>query len=70
MAQFLLEQPYLAVGGHNLVPSGKYRYGSMLTAFPASFMPMISLTYLLAAQECFRLKRFHMPREPELPLFF
>ena len=38
-----------------LLKKGKYRFGSLLTAFPASFMTAVSLTYLLMAKEGFRL---------------
>ena len=40
-----------------LLKKGKYRFGSLLTAFPASFMTAVSLTYLLMAQEGFRLNQ-------------
>ena len=38
-----------------LLKKGKYRFGSLLTAFPASFMTAVSITYLLVAKEGFRL---------------
>ena len=38
-----------------LLKKGKYRFGSLLTAFPASFMTAVSLTYLLMAKEGFQL---------------
>ena len=38
-----------------LLKKGKYRFGSLLTAFPAAFMTAVSLTYILMAQEGFRL---------------
>ena len=38
-----------------LLKKGKYRFGSLLTAFPAVFMTGVSLTYILIAQEGFRL---------------
>lgn len=38
-----------------LIKEGKYRFGSLLTAFPATFMTGVSVTYILAAQEGFRL---------------
>ena len=38
-----------------LLKKGKYRFGSLLTAFPASFMTAVSLTYILMAKEGFRL---------------
>lgn len=38
-----------------LVKKGKYRFGSLLTAFPATFMSAVSMTYILTAQEGFRL---------------
>ena len=38
-----------------LLKEGKYRFGSLLTAFPAAFMTAVSITYILIAQEGFRL---------------
>ena len=38
-----------------LLKKGKYRFGSLLTAFPAAFMSAVSLTYIMTAQEGFRL---------------
>lgn len=38
-----------------LLKECKYRYGSLLTALPASFMTAVSLTYILMAEEGFRL---------------
>ena len=38
-----------------LLKKGKYRFGSLLTAFPASFMTSVSITYILMAKEGFRL---------------
>lgn len=38
-----------------LLKKGKYRFGSLLTALPASFMTAVSLTYILMADEGFRL---------------
>ena len=38
-----------------LVKEGKHRLGSLLTALPATFMTGVSLTYILMAQEGFRL---------------
>ena len=38
-----------------LLKKGKYRFGSLLTAFPATFMSAVSLTYILISQEGFRL---------------
>ena len=40
-----------------LLKKGKYRFGSLMTAFPAAFMTAVSLTYLLMAQEGFRLNQ-------------
>ena len=40
-----------------LLKKGKYRFGSLLTALPAAFMTGVSLTYILMAQEGFRLSR-------------
>ncbi len=38
-----------------LVKKGKYRFGSLLTAIPAAFMSAVSATYILTANEGFRL---------------
>ena len=38
-----------------LVKKGKYRFGSLLTALPATFMSAVSMTYILTAGEGFRL---------------
>lgn len=38
-----------------MLKKGKYRFGSLLTAFPAAFMSAVSLTYIMMAQEGFRL---------------
>ena len=38
-----------------LLKKGKAKYGSLLTALPASFMSAVSLTYILMAPEGFRL---------------
>ena len=38
-----------------LLKKGKYRFGSLITALPATFMSAVSVTYILAAQEGFRL---------------
>ena len=38
-----------------LLKEGKYKFGSLMTAFPAAFMTAVSLTYILMAQEGFRL---------------
>lgn len=38
-----------------LLKKGKYRFGSLLTAFPAAFMSAVSLTYIMMASEGFRL---------------
>ena len=38
-----------------LLKEGKYRFGSLLTAFPATFMTAVSTTYILIADEGFRL---------------
>ena len=40
-----------------LLKKGKYRFGSLLTALPAVFMTGVSLTYILTAQEGFRLNQ-------------
>ncbi|WP_405343898.1 carbon starvation protein A [Ruminococcus sp.] len=38
-----------------LLKKGKYRFGSLITALSATFMSAVSVTYILAAQEGFRL---------------
>ncbi len=38
-----------------LIKEGKYRYGSFITALPATFMSAVSMTYILMAKEGFRL---------------
>ena len=38
-----------------LLKKGKYRYGSLITALPASFMSAVSLTYLLRSDEGFEI---------------
>ena len=38
-----------------LLKKGKYRFGSLLTALPASFMTAVSVTYILIAKEGFQL---------------
>ena len=38
-----------------LLKAGRYRFGSLLTAFPAAFMTAVSATYILMADEGFRL---------------
>lgn len=40
-----------------LLKKGKYRFGSLLTAFPAAFMTAVSLTYILMAKEGLRLSK-------------
>ena len=40
-----------------LLKNGKYRFGSLATALPATFMTAVSLTYILMADEGFRLGR-------------
>ena len=40
-----------------LLKKGKYRFGSLLTAIPASFMTAVSTTYILISQEGFRLNQ-------------
>ena len=40
-----------------LLKEGKYRFGSLLTAIPASFMTAVSITYIFIAQEGFRLNQ-------------
>lgn len=38
-----------------LITKGKYKYGSLITAIPASFMTAVSVTYILMAPEGFKL---------------
>ena len=38
-----------------LLKKGKYRFGSLLTSLPATFMTAVSLTYILMAEEGFQL---------------
>lgn len=38
-----------------LIKKGKYRFGSVLTAIPAAFMTAVSVTYILTADEGFKL---------------
>lgn len=38
-----------------LLKKGKYRFGSLITALPASFMSAVSLTYLLCSDEGFEI---------------
>ena len=40
-----------------LLKEGKYRFGSLLTAFPAAFMTAVSVTYILMAPEGFKLNQ-------------
>lgn len=39
-----------------LLKKSKYRFGSLITALPASFMTAVSITYIMAADEGFNLK--------------
>ncbi len=45
----------LWVASAYLIKRGKYKYGSLITALPATFMSAVSLTYILMAPEGFRL---------------
>ena len=38
-----------------LLKKGKYRFGSLITALPATFMTAVSMTYIITAEEGFRL---------------
>jgi len=38
-----------------LLKKGKYRFGSLITALPATFMTAVSTTYILMAKEGFLL---------------
>ena len=40
-----------------LLKKGKYRFGSLFTAFPAAFMTAVSITYILMAKEGLRLDK-------------
>ena len=40
-----------------LMKTGKYRFGSLLTALPATFMTAVSFTYILSAPEGFRVNQ-------------
>ena len=40
-----------------LLKKGKYRFGSLLTALPASFMTAVSITYILMAKEGFGMEQ-------------
>ena len=45
----------LWVSSAYLLKKGKYRFGSLVTALPASFMSAVSMTYLLCSSEGFGL---------------
>ncbi|MBQ7699906.1 MAG: carbon starvation protein A [Clostridia bacterium] len=45
----------LWVASAYLLKKGKYRFGSLLTALPATFMTAVSVTYILMAKEGFKL---------------
>ena len=45
----------LWVASAYLLKKGKYRFGSLLTALPATFMTAVSTTYILMAKEGFKL---------------
>ena len=40
-----------------LLKKGKYRFGSLITAFPAAFMTAVSITYILMAKEGFSINQ-------------
>ncbi|MBQ6906902.1 MAG: carbon starvation protein A [Clostridia bacterium] len=40
-----------------LLKNGKYRFGSLITAFPATFMTAVSITYILTAREGFHINQ-------------
>ena len=45
-----------------LIHKGKYRWGSLLTALPATFMTAVTVTYIMMADEGFRMQaRFAYP---------
>ncbi len=37
--------------------NGKYRFGSLITAFPAAFMTAVTVTYILTADEGFKMNQ-------------
>ena len=45
----------LWVASAYLLKKGKYRFGSLLAAFPAAFMTAVTVTYILVAKEGFRI---------------
>ncbi|MBQ7727061.1 MAG: carbon starvation protein A [Clostridia bacterium] len=47
----------LWVASAYLLKNGKYRFGSLLTALPATFMTAVTTTYILMAQEGLRLNQ-------------
>ena len=47
----------LWVASTYLLKKGKYRFGSLLTALPATFMTAVSVTYILMAKEGFQLNQ-------------
>ena len=47
----------LWVSSAYLLKKGRYRFGSLLTALPATFMTAVSFTYILIAKEGFRLNQ-------------
>ena len=47
----------LWVASAYLLKKGKYRFGSLLTALPATFMTAVSTTYILMAKEGFKLNQ-------------
>lgn len=47
----------LWVSTYYLIKEGKYRFGSFLTAFPATFMTAVSITYILMAKEGFNMDK-------------
>ena len=60
--RLLITIPLLVIGGlltwfAYLLKCGKYRFGSVLTALPATFMTAVSVTYILMAKEGFRLNQ-------------
>ena len=47
----------LWVSTYYLIKEEKYRFGSFLTAFPATFMTAVSITYILMAKEGFNMDK-------------
>ena len=46
-----------AVTVNDGVDKGKYRFGSLISSLPATFMTAVSITYILMAKEGFRINQ-------------